>query len=107
MKGRKGYVQTLKAICYASTPWLLFGWLLFLTYHPWFIKNAFWLTIIVWLVIASWELIVSVQGIRAVQNFSIVKAFAVVLLSIIISIAFFYMIFSSTALIYLERAGIM
>ena len=68
--GRKGYTQTLKAYAYGSTPMLLLGWILPISF-----------------VFSIWSLIVEILGIRELHEISTGRAvLAVILLIIVLAI---------------------
>jgi hypothetical protein len=65
--GRKGYLQTLKAIAYGNTPYLLLGWI------P-----------IVGIIGAIWSFILSMIGVRELHEISTGRAVAAVILAAVI-----------------------
>ena len=65
--GRKGYEQTVKAIMYGNTPYLLLGWI------P-----------LVGIIFGIWSLVLEILGIRELQEISTGRAVAAVLLAIIV-----------------------
>ena len=67
--GRKGIAQTIKTSIYASTPWLIIGWI------P-YIGDIAWL----------WGLVLMVIGIRQLQEITTGKAVLAIFLPIIILI---------------------
>jgi hypothetical protein len=79
--GRKGYIETLKAIAYGETPALLIGWI------P-----------VIGFIGAIWSFVLYILGIRELQEMSTARAAAavflaaVVILIIIILIAAFFLI---------------
>jgi len=79
--GRRGYLQTLKAITFGSTPAMLFGWI------P-----------LVGLLAGIWSLILAIFGLRELQDLTTIKAVLAVILAlmvivlIIIAIAAFFFI---------------
>ena len=82
--GRRGYLQTLKAITFGSTPAMLFGWIPFAG-----------------LLAAIWSLVLGFFGIRELQDLTTIKAvLAVILLLMVIVLliialaAFFFIAYS-------------
>jgi len=79
--GRRGYLQTLKALTFGSTPAMLFGWIPFIG-----------------LLAGIWSLILGIFGIRELHDMTTVRAAIAVILSvlvvllIIIVIAAFFLI---------------
>ena len=79
--GRRGYLQTLKAITFGSTPAMLFGWIPFAG-----------------LLSGIWSLVLGIFGIRELQDLTTIKAVLAVILAlmvialIIIAIAAFFFI---------------
>jgi hypothetical protein len=79
--GRRGYLETLKAITFGSTPAMLFGWIPFAG-----------------LLSGIWSLVLGIFGIRELQDLTTIKAVLVVILAlmvialIIIAIAAFFFI---------------
>ena len=69
--GREGITETWKAVIYASTPSLLFGWI------P-----------VVGFVMALWSLVLMVIGIRELQNMTTARAFLAVIIGYLV-LAFF------------------
>ncbi len=65
--GRKGYIQTVKAVMYAATPSQLLGWI------P-----------IVSIIGMIWGLVLEVIGIRELQEISTGRAIAAVILSVVV-----------------------
>ena len=66
--GRKGYTETLKAVSYGSTPFMLIGWIPFVGGIIGFI----------------WSLIVTILGVRELQSISTGKAALSVVLAVVI-----------------------
>ena len=82
--GRKGYLQTLKAITFGSTPAMLFGWIPFAG-----------------LLAGIWSLVLGVFGIRELHDLTTIKAVLAVILALIIIVliliaiaAFFFIAYS-------------
>jgi hypothetical protein len=79
--GRRGYLQTLKALTFGSTPAMLFGWI------P-----------VIGFLAGIWSLILGIFGIRELQDMTTVKAAIAVILAvmaillIVIAIAAFFVI---------------
>jgi hypothetical protein len=65
--GRKGYMQTVKALALGSTPWMLVGWIPFVGFIGFL-----------------WSVVLWVFGVRELQETSTDRAAGAVLLSIII-----------------------
>jgi hypothetical protein len=65
--GRKGYVQTVKAVMYGSTPGLLLSWI------P-----------IIGFIGGIWSIILEILGIRELQEISTGRAIAAVILAVVI-----------------------
>ncbi len=80
MGGRIGIKQTIKAVMYAATPGLLFGWI------P-----------IIYFIAALWSLVLVVPGIRKLQEITTARAIMALVIPIIIlfviAAVFVYMIF--------------
>ena len=79
--GRRGYLQTLKAVTFGSTPAMLFGWIPFAGFLA-----------------GIWSLVLGIFGIRELQDLTTVKAVLAVILAlmvivlIVIAIAAFFFI---------------
>jgi len=67
--GRKGIMQTIKAILYGNTPRLLFGWIPF-----------------VGIFFALWSLVLGILGIREYQELSTGKLILVVVIAVVIPV---------------------
>ena len=86
--GRRGIWQTLKAVMYGGTPFLLFGWIPFIGF-----------------VFMLWSLVLGILGIRELQGISSLKAILAVALAVMIPLilllilAAYFMIASSTTTI--------
>lgn len=65
--GEKGYVQTIKALMYSYTPYLILGWIPYVN-----------------IIVAIWMLVLLVLGIRELQELSTGKAVLVVIIPIIL-----------------------
>jgi hypothetical protein len=65
--GRKGIMQTFKAIMYGNTPHLLLGWLPFIGF-----------------IFMFWSLILGIIGIRELHEISTVKAILIIAIAVII-----------------------
>jgi hypothetical protein len=65
--GRKGYLQTLKALAYGDTPYLLIGWIPF-----------------VGIIGAIWSFILSIIGVRVLHEMTIGRAAVAVILAAVI-----------------------
>ena len=84
--GRRGIRQTMKAVMYGDTPFLLFGWIPFIGF-----------------VIVLWSLVLGILGIRELQETSSLKAILAVALAVMIPLilllilAAYFMIASATA----------
>jgi len=74
---RKSYGETYKAIIYASTPFLLIGWL----YVPLVFINIY-LGVAALIVISIWALMIMVKGLSILQGISGKRAAAIILLPI-------------------------
>ncbi|HIH27884.1 MAG TPA: YIP1 family protein [Methanoregulaceae archaeon] len=66
--GRKGWIETLKAVTYGSTPFMLIGWIPFIGGIIGFM----------------WSLVVSILGVRELQEISTAKAVIAVILAVVI-----------------------
>ena len=82
--GRRGYLPTLKAITFGSTPAMLFGWIPFAG-----------------LLAAIWSLVLGFFGIRELQDLTTIKAALAVILAIMVIVliviataAFFFIAYS-------------
>ncbi len=82
--GRKGYLQTLKAVTFGSTPSMLFGWI------P-----------VIGLLAGIWCLVLEVLGVRELQEMTTARAILAVFLAILVVIlilivvaAFFFIAYS-------------
>ncbi|PKL57598.1 MAG: hypothetical protein CVV34_06680, partial [Methanomicrobiales archaeon HGW-Methanomicrobiales-5] len=73
--GRKGIMQTLKAIIYGNTPRLLLGWI------P-----------VIGFVFAIWSLVLGILGIRELQEMSTGKAILAVVIAVIIPLIVFILL---------------
>ncbi len=85
--GRKGIMQTLKAIVYGQTPRLLLGWIPFIGF-----------------IFTLWALALGILGIRELQELSTLKAILVVAIAvmiplILIIIAFAYFVIASPSIV--------
>jgi hypothetical protein len=65
--GRKGIEQTIKAVMYGSTPWLLLGWIPFIGF-----------------IATIWSIVLEIIGIRQLQELPTGKAVLAVLIPVII-----------------------
>ena len=65
--GEKGYIATLKTIMYASTPWLLLGWIPYVS-----------------AIGALWSLILLILGIKETQEMTLGSALLVVLVPLVL-----------------------
>ena len=65
--GEKGYVTTLKTIMYASTPWLLLGWIPYVS-----------------VIGALWSLILLILGIKETQEMTLGSALLVILVPLVL-----------------------
>ena len=83
--GRRGIWQTMKAVMYGDTPFLLFGWIPFIGF-----------------VFVLWSLVLGILGIRELQETSSIKAILAVALAVMIPLilllflAAYFMIASTT-----------
>jgi hypothetical protein len=73
--GRKGILQTFKAIIYGNTPRLLLGWIPFVGF-----------------IFALWSLVLGILGIRELQEMSTGKAILAVLIAVIIPLIVFILL---------------
>lgn len=87
--GRKGIMQTIKAILYGNTPRLLFGWIPF-----------------VGIVFAVWSLILGILGIRELQELSTGKAVLVVFIAVIIPLIILILVAAYFITSYVTTSGI-
>jgi hypothetical protein len=67
--GRNGYLQTLKAIIFGSTPAMLFGWIPFIG-----------------VLAGLWSLVLGIFGLQELQNMTTLKAVLAIFLSVMIVI---------------------
>nr|WP_320161212.1 Yip1 family protein [uncultured Methanoregula sp.] len=87
--GRKGIMQTIKAMLYGNTPRLLFGWIPF-----------------VGIVFAVWSLILGILGIRELQELSTGKAVLVVFIAVIIPLIILILVAAYFITSYVTTSGI-
>jgi len=87
--GRKGIMQTIKAMLYGNTPRLLFGWIPF-----------------VGIVFAVWSLILGILGIRELQELSTGKAVLVVFIAVIIPLIVLILVAAYFITSYVTTSGI-
>ena len=91
--GRRGIWQTMKAVMYGDTPFLLFGWIPFIGF-----------------VFVLWSLVLGILGIRELQETSSIKAILAVALAVMIPLilllifAAYFMIASVTTTMVQEPA---
>lgn len=84
--GRRGIMQTINAVIYGSTPWLLFGWIPFIGF-----------------IFTLWSLALGILGIRELQEIDSLKATLAVALAVmipfilIIIVAAYFMVANVTA----------
>ncbi|MDD1707356.1 MAG: YIP1 family protein [Methanoregulaceae archaeon] len=83
--GRKGYLQTLKAISYGSTPSMLIGWIPFIG-----------------IIGAIWSFILGILGIRELQAMSTGRAAGAVILAMIIILIIIILIIAVFAIAFSE-----
>lgn len=76
---RKPYSETYKAITYASTPFLLIGWV----YLPLMLVHMY-ASLVAMIAIAIWALIIMIKGLSVMQGISGKRAALVILLPMII-----------------------
>jgi len=76
---RKSYSETYKTITYASTPFLLIGWV----YLPLMLVNMY-ASLVAMIAIAIWALIIMIKGLSVMQEISGKRAAAIILLPVII-----------------------
>jgi hypothetical protein len=69
--GEKGYVTTVKTIMYASTPWLLLGWIPYVS-----------------IIGALWYLILLILGIKETQEITLGSAILVILVPLVLLLIF-------------------
>jgi hypothetical protein len=83
--GRRGIWQTIKAVMYGDTPFLLFGWIPFIGF-----------------IVMLWSIVLGILGIRELQEMSSLKAILAVALAVMIPLilllilAAYFMIASTT-----------
>jgi hypothetical protein len=83
--GRRGIWQTMKAVMYGDTPFLLFGWIPFIGF-----------------IFLLWSLVLGILGIRELQDMNSIKAILAVALAVMIPLilvlilAAYFMIASTT-----------
>ncbi len=78
--GRKGLMQTVYAFVYGGTPWMLFGWIPFLS-----------------IIFTVWSVVLWIMGVRELQEMSTGKAVAAVLIAIIIPLVVLILILAAFA----------
>lgn len=83
--GRRGYLQTLKAIIFGSTPSLLFGWIPFIG-----------------LLAGLWSLVLGIFGLQELQNMTTLKAVLAIFFSVMIVILIAIAIASFFVIAYSE-----
>ena len=83
--GRRGYLQTLKAIIFGSTPTMLFGWIPFIGFLA-----------------GLWSLVLGIFGLQELQNMTTLKAVLAIFFSIMIVILIAIAIASFFVIAYSE-----
>ena len=87
--GRRGYLQTLKAIIFGSTPTMLFGWVPFIGFLA-----------------GLWSLVLGIFGLQELQNMTTLKAVLVIFFSVMIVILIAIAIASFFVIAYSESGPI-
>ena len=87
--GRRGYLQTLKAIIFGSTPTMLFGWIPFIGFLA-----------------GLWSLVLGIFGLQKLQNMTTLKAVLVIFFSVMIVILIAIAIASFFVIAYSESGPI-
>jgi len=87
--GRKGIMQTFKAIIYAHTPRLLLGWI------P-----------VIGFIFMLWSLVLGVLGIRELQEISTGKAILAVVIAIIIPVVIIIVLAAYFMIAYTTMSGV-
>ena len=87
--GRRGYLQTLKAIIFGSTPTMLFGWIPFIGFLA-----------------GLWSLVLGIFGLQELQNMTTLKAVLVIFFSVMIVILIAIAIASFFVIAYSESGPI-
>ena len=87
--GRRGYLQTLKAIIFGSTPTMLFGWIPFIGFLA-----------------GLWSLVLGIFGLQELQNMTTLKALLAIFFSIMIVILIAIAIASFFVIAYSESGPI-
>jgi len=83
--GRRGYLQTLKAIIFGSTPTMLFGWIPFIGFLA-----------------GLWSLVLGIFGLQELQNMTTLKAVLAIFFSVMIVILIAIAIASFFVIAYSE-----
>ena len=87
--GRRGYLQTLKAIIFGSTPTMLFGWIPFIGFLA-----------------GLWSLVLGIFGLQELQNMTTLKAVLAIFFSVMIVILIAIAIASFFVIAYSESGPI-
>ena len=87
--GRRGYLQTLKAIIFGSTPTMLFGWIPFIGFLA-----------------CLWSLVLGIFGLQELQNMTTLKAVLAIFFSVMIVILIAIAIASFFVIAYSESGPI-
>ena len=87
--GRRGYLQTLKAIIFGSTPTMLFGWVPFIGFLA-----------------GLWSLVLGIFGLQELQNMTTLKAVLALFFSVMIVILIAIAIASFFVIAYSESGPI-
>ena len=87
--GRRGYLQTLKAIMFGSTPTMLFGWIPFIGFLA-----------------GLWSLVLGIFGLQELQNMTTLKAVLAIFFSVMIVILIAIAIASFFVIAYSESGPI-
>ena len=87
--GRRGYLQTLKAIIFGSTPTMLFGWIPFIGFLA-----------------GLWSLVLGIFGLQELQNMTTLKAVLALFFSVMIVILIAIAIASFFVIAYSESGPI-
>ena len=86
--GRKGIMQTFKAIIYSNTPRLLLGWIPFIGF-----------------IFGLWSLVLSILGIRELQEISTTKAILAVAIAVMIPLILLILLAAWFMISYMTVSG--
>ncbi|HON81008.1 MAG TPA: YIP1 family protein [Methanoregulaceae archaeon] len=83
--GRKGYIETLKAIAYGATPELLIGWIPFIGFIG-----------------SIWSFILTILGVRELQEMSTGKAAAAAIIAVVVLAIIIILVAAFLFIAYME-----